>query len=346
MRWRTPEETRLIRRAYFVLGEKISTISKLFGRGRATIYRCLKQDGEQGVRGVRRPHVARRRRLILVLAKSTRTKNGVRAPRYPNASAMVGELLARWGIRASRRAVQRDLVISGWRCYVRKCVPTRRPPEVLKRAAFARRLLSEGFDPRQLVVSDETFMTANEGTGRQMWAKTAAGVLPLERKARYNVAHIQIWAACGVGWRSPLVIFPAKMTSDGEMKSFRLNAAAYIRRCLAVIVPHLQSRDLTLLQDGARCHTAYRVQDYLERKGVRTFPDWPPYSPDANPQEHVWAELKRRVGMMCPQTQEELVDAVKHCWASIPQSVLDAQVMSFGDRLRRLAATNGRYALA
>ena len=162
------------------------------------------------------------------------------------------------------------------------------------------------------------------------------GTAPLSRevKSRFNVPTFMIFAAIGVGYRSPLIIFRRKIDEEGRLK-LSITRDVYVRKCLARIVPQLLLRDGHIfLQDGARCHVA--ALKYLEGKGVNVLLDHPPYSPDMNPIEEVRPMLDRMIAEKAPATPDALEIAAAEAWAEIPQEVLDNHVLSYRSKLLKV----------
>jgi hypothetical protein len=96
-------------------------------------------------------------------------------------------------------------------------------------------------------------------------------------------------------------------------------------------------------QDNDPKHTSRLVSDYLERElCIKDYIlKWPPYSPDLNPIENLWADLKKRVEKHNCTNVKELEEAVKKEWAATDTKLCQKLVASMPDRIARLLEYNG-----
>src|SRR5689334_14725737 len=101
----------------------------------------------------------------------------------------------------------------------------------------------------------------------------------------------------------------------------RLNDDAYLNILETHLLPYIDSsygRDTSVfMQDGARCHASKKAMDMLKNTWGLTVADWAPSSPDLNPIEYVWRELKIFVEWESkPINRTELVDAITLFWST------------------------------
>jgi len=179
---------------------------------------------------------------------------------------------------------------------------------------------------------------------------------PRETKGRRNLDSFQVWAAGGWNFKSPLVILPKgrmtyyqafdrrfkppKMTTRPKKIAFRVNAQDYIKLCLNPLKKALQDhRDellkeegltMRFLHDGAGPHIAGDVIQWFVDAKIEQVVNFPSYSPDLNMSELFWKDVHAGIGERRPETEEELIAALKDTWATdITQERINAHVLHF-----------------
>ncbi len=87
------------------------------------------------------------------------------------------------------------------------------------------------------------------------------------------------------------------------------------------------SRRFTFQQDNDPKHTAKIMKEWLHNNSV-TVLEWSSQSPDLNPIEHLWRDLKMAVHQRLPSNLTELERICKEQWQRIPKSRCEKLVAS------------------
>ncbi|CAG9133866.1 unnamed protein product [Plutella xylostella] len=150
----------------------------------------------------------------------------------------------------------------------------------------------------------------------------------------YGGGSCMMWAGISLEGKTALVFVPGGGRGGG------LTADRYITDILlGHVVPYAEfvGEDFVLMHDNARCHTARVSRQFLREKELRTM-DWPALSPDLNPIEHLWDELKRRVRARnpVPASVDELKTALLEEWDGIPQETVKKLIRSMRNRLQAI----------
>jgi hypothetical protein len=115
-----------------------------------------------------------------------------------------------------------------------------------------------------------------------------------------------------------------------------LTAARYVEEILADhVMPYagFVGDQFMLMHDNAKPHTARITREYLAELGLRVL-EWPACSPDLNPIEYLWDELKRIVRARVPvatSIPELMMVAV---WHNIPQERIVNLIRSMPNRMQ------------
>jgi transposase len=113
---------------------------------------------------------------------------------------------------------------------------------------------------------------------------------------------------------------------------------------LSSSLEHLQLEpgEIIFQQDNASAHKAKLCLKWFEDHNIELL-EWPAYSPDLNPIENLWAELKRRLGNYedAPSGIIELWERVQAEWNAIPPEYCRKLVESMPKRMSQVLKQKG-----
>ena len=106
------------------------------------------------------------------------------------------------------------------------------------------------------------------------------------------------------------------MLFDGIM-----DAELYVRILEVALLPSSQTlypgTDYLFMQDNDPKHTSRRARAIFEENGIEWWKT-PPESPDLNPIENLWHELKEYIRReVKPKTKDELISGIKEFWQKV-----------------------------
>lgn len=207
------------------------------------------------------------------------------------------------------------------------------------RLRFARDHLNWSFDAwKRVLFSDEVRIALNSPDGRaRTWRRSG------ERFAQCNIiprvafggGSIMFWGGISMEARTELVVVPGRS----------LNAPRYVEEILQPhVVPFARNigQGFLFMQDNARPHRARSVEEFLNEQNIERI-EWPARSPDLNPIEHIWDQLKKRIRsrIQPPSNLSQLRQAALEEWENIPQERVKNLINSMRRRLDAVIKARG-----
>jgi transposase len=181
-----------------------------------------------------------------------------------------------------------------------------------------------------------------EGTGHhgQVWVRRPVGEAA---NPAYSVAHkphpvaMPAWGCFSAHGPGYMAMFEGSLDATALRNIFR----DYL---LPTVREHFADGDQWWLlhdNDPGR-HKSQVLLTWMHNNYVRPL-DFPPYSPDLNPIENLWAEMDKRMASTRADTKEELEKVVAETWAAITAEFCDKLARSMPTRIAQVIERNGAY---
>ena len=213
--------------------------------------------------------------------------------------------------------------------------------EVRKRLSFA-----EGYknwtaaDWEKVLFSDEKCFYGKGFCGRT-WVRRPVGEALNPDYCVTKIAHpvkVNVWASFCASGQGYCHIFNEKLDKHLYKRILAANLLPSAALHFHASPPAVEQ--WYFLQDNDPKHTSGVVQQWLHNAGVSVI-DFPPYSPDLNPTENLWAAMARAVEQHQCDTMEELQDVVAAEWDKIDVEYMRTLAHSMPKRCQAVIDAQG-----
>jgi transposase len=235
----------------------------------------------------------------------------------------------------SAKTIRRVMDEAGLFGRIARVIPPMTEATLKKRLSFANGYLN--FDFTKVLWSDE--MSIRLGPQGQTWVQRPLGeafnpVYCMEKEK--HPPKIHVWGCMSAAGVGRIHVFTENLTGELYKEILKQHLMKSVEMFWPTGIWHFQ-------QDNDPKHTSKIVSAYLtEQLCIKDeMITWPPYSPDLNPIENLWADLKKRVEKHNCRTAEELEIAVKEEWEKTDKDLCKKLVGSMKKRCQLVIELEG-----
>ena len=190
-------------------------------------------------------------------------------------------------------------------------------------------------DWKRVIYADETYIgLGNDG---QLWVQRPPGTAYDKEYMKYH-KHTFVERVGFYSFFSHHEVGPVHIYSY-TMKDFLYRLALDEK-----LLPQLHNKKMKdlrfYLQDNAPYHTSGFSKNWFVGKPIELL-KMPARSPDLNPIENLWSELKRRIAEYQPTKLEEIIELAWQEWPKISQDLCANLIKGMPERMQAVIAAEG-----
>ncbi|CDQ63109.1 unnamed protein product [Oncorhynchus mykiss] len=222
--------------------------------------------------------------------------------------------LQRAGTKVTKPTISNSLRCQGLKSCSARRVPLLKKAHIHACLKFANKHLNDSEDNWVKVLwSDETKMELfGINSTRRVWRRRNAAYDPKNTipTVKHGGGNIMLWGC-----------FSAKGTGQLHRIKGTMDGAMYRQILGENLFPSARAlkmgRGWVLQYDNDPKHTIKATKEWLKKKHIKVL-EWPSQSPDLNPIEHLWRELKVQVAKRHSRNLNDLDKICKEEWDKIP----------------------------
>lgn len=239
-------------------------------------------------------------------------------------------------VTVSSKTVQRTLHTEGYYARTAKKKPLVSEANRKKRLAWCQMTKNWSEEWNRVIFSDESRIEIFSNDSHQWVWRQPDEKYKIEclRPTVKKSDGIMVWGCFCKDRLGPLVVVEGRITGERYRNLLEEHLLPFLNE--------LGNEDYTFQDDNAAAHTAKVVKEWKE-ENLTNILGWPAQSPDLNPIEHLWAELK--VGVRAhkprPKNKRELEVIVKEEWLKLRPSKLEKLIESMPRRVEAVIKNKG-----
>lgn len=227
---------------------------------------------------------------------------------YITGLQLSNELLEHFQLKVSDRTINMYRNEAGlqYRPPIRSVLIT--PTAAQKRFDFSKYHLENQTDFSNIVFTDESWFFLGSNS-KWVWIDKNQITDKVLQKKQAHSPKLMVWGGIAKDFKTNLVIVQGNVNSETYIDQIIFGSDL-----IESADDHFGIGNWKLMQDNARPHVSFETKAVLKELDIDLLDNWPPYSPDLNIIEVIWAIMGKRVEMLQPKTIEDLRRIVIEVW--------------------------------